>query len=138
MKFNQKTGASQLGDEAAEGAQEPPKDGPIPPNLFWYNNQRHEMPPRLWSLAKALWGKDMVKVQDVAVQVWEDEGLTVPDKTIRATLSKLNARLNDIGIKWTYHLKTPPHQNLWANSGSGNAGGMDQRPMVLSFVTSLC
>jgi len=48
----------------------------------------------------------MVKVQDVAVQVWEDEGLTVPDKTIRATLSKLNARLNDIGIKWTYHLKT--------------------------------
>jgi hypothetical protein len=82
------------------------EDGPAPPNLVWWQGEQYDLPPRLWLLLCCLWGRDQVEVQEVARRVWKDEGLEVADSTIRSTLSQLNARLQQIGIPWTYNLKS--------------------------------
>src|SRR5262249_15855304 len=38
--------------------EEIPKDGPAPPNLIWWQKERNELSPRLWSLASYMWNKD--------------------------------------------------------------------------------
>lgn len=80
-------------------------DGPAPPNLVWWQGERYDLSPRLWSLLRCLWGREKVEVQEVARRVWKDEGLEVADSTIRSTLSQLNEWLQRIGIPWTYNLK---------------------------------
>jgi hypothetical protein len=80
-------------------------DGPAPPNLFWWQRQRHELAPRLWQMLSAIWGRDTIPIEEVRQRVWGDEGEDVEDSTIRSTLSDLNARLDTIGVPWAYHLR---------------------------------
>ena len=81
-------------------------DGPEPPCWLWWKNERKELSPRLWSLLNCLWGTEKVEAQQLTEKVWRDEGETVAESTLRARLSELNTRLNDIGVTWTYRLKS--------------------------------
>jgi hypothetical protein len=83
-----------------------PSQGPTPPNLLYWEDdrhelQRHELPPRLWSLVNYMWDRDKAPVQEVTKHVWEDEGLEVADATIRSTISRTNVKLQSFGISWT-------------------------------------
>lgn len=85
----------------------PMPDGPAPPCFFWWQDECHRMAPRLWAMLNSLWDKEAPEVQEVARQVWANEGLEVGQNTIHATLSKLNAFLAGlpVPVPWTYRIK---------------------------------
>jgi hypothetical protein len=74
-----------LGDDPS-----PPQDGPTEDGRFAWKGQVDPMPPRLWSLARVLWGRCPIKVQAVVEQVWGADGEEPVDSTVRSRLSELN------------------------------------------------
>jgi hypothetical protein len=90
--------------EAAVTLNITPQVGPEAPNRLWWSGEPHKLSPRHWLLVSYMWDRDKASVQDMARYVWEDEadeGLNVAEGTIRSTISKLNAKLQHIGVPWT-------------------------------------
>jgi hypothetical protein len=80
-------------------------DGPEDPCWLWWGNVRHELAPRLWQILDHLWNRDKVSVEDLVSHVWSEEGEEIKDPTVRSYLSRLNTRLNEIGVPREYNLR---------------------------------
>jgi hypothetical protein len=97
--------ADGIGDRLPELQAEEHSDGPESPCWLWWQNRRHELPPRLWQVLACLWDRGNVAVEDLVESVWIAEGEPVSDKTIRSTISLLNTRLARIGVPRQYRLR---------------------------------
>src|SRR5262249_34964680 len=72
-------------DEWLNTLREPePRDGPAAPNLLWWKNAWHELPPRQWAILNYCWDKDKAQAENVIAHAWRDEGETVADSTVRS------------------------------------------------------
>jgi hypothetical protein len=103
------TAMASKGDRSSPVKEAVRQAGPEPPkHLNWPDKngklERHELPPRLWAVLNCVWKHDRLPIQDVAKEVWKNEGLDVADATIRTTVSRLNSVLAEIGIPWTYRV----------------------------------
>jgi hypothetical protein len=91
----------QLGDEQPTGEPVPP-DGPVPPNLFRWEGVLHRVRPRDWQLLNAIYPSESIELQVVVEAVWGAEGHEPKDTTIRSAIHRLNTRLFEIGVPFTY------------------------------------
>jgi hypothetical protein len=79
-------------------------DGPEPPRFLWCGGSRYKIRPRHSQMLGCLWGRERVEAAKLRESVWEAEGQEIEDVTFRAELTKLNTRLDEIGVPYNWNV----------------------------------
>jgi hypothetical protein len=98
--------ALSAGTSPLPGPGVPRPDGPEPPRYLRWQKVRHKVRPRHYQVLNCLWGRDRVEVAELRESVWEVEGeQEIEDVTIRAELTRLNTRLDELGVPFNWTLE---------------------------------
>ena len=84
------------------------KDGPLPPNQFWWNGEMARLAPIPWKLLDCMWGKESISIDRIMQCVWGNDN---SESGLKTALSRLKKSLLSAG--YPRHLREKNGQIYW-------------------------
>lgn len=83
-----------------------PADGPVAPNLLYWQGTKIELPLRQWRILSFMWERDKIEIQELVDDAWGHDS-DVAGGTVRMALSRLNSLLleNGVMLGWVLRIR---------------------------------